>query len=426
MRSHRSAALWFCLVSACSTTNTGNPVAPDGVKLARSSLKRDTAPDVSAEDQARLGEGNRDFAFSLYQAIRDRGGNLFYSPYSISVALAMTYAGAEGVTENEMAAAMHFDLPEPTLHAAFNAADLSLQGRADERARKGGNGFTLNVTNAMFMALGLQPKADYLDTLAVSYGAGLFLADFAADPEGQRLAINDWTGQRTRGRIPELLPARSIASDVAFVLVNAIYFKASWLEPFDRDRTQPAVFHAPAGDVSVSTMHGGGTWYMRGDDYQALELPYVSDAVRMLIVLPDEGQFEAVEARMNRELFDQTRAALGGYAVTVQLPRFTFEAGFELKDALTELGMVSAFSAADFSGIAGLPGDIFIDQVYHKAFVAVDEEGTEAAAATAVVGRQLSAPPPAEFIADRPFLFFIHDEPAGQILFAGRLTQPDD
>jgi serpin B len=171
-------------------------------------------------------------------------------------------------------------------------------------------------------------------------------------------------------------------------------------------------------------MHGSGEQYMRGDGYSALSLPYISDAVRVLFILPDEGQLEAIERELGAELFDETRQALARHSVDVKIPRFKFETEIPLKGALSALGMSRAFGAADLSGISGAPGELYIDEVYHKAFVAMDEEGTEAAAATAVVVREVSLPPPAEFFCDRPFLFFIYDDPTGQILFAGRVAQP--
>jgi serpin B len=416
-------------------TNTGNPSeggenTPSGIELVRSKLERESSPTVSADERLRFGSDNRQFALDLYGKVKDGSDNLFFSPYSISVALGMTHAGAQGETERELATALHFGLAEPTLHAAFNATDLALQGRANELVNKEstGDGFTLRLTNALFAAKGRSFVPSYLDVLALHYGAGMYRADFAGDPEGQRKAINDWVLERTEQRINELLPLGSITPDVALVLVNAIYFKASWLTKFDPTRTEAAPFHAPGGDVNVQMMRGYAEQYMRGDGYQALELAYISNSVRVLFVLPDQGQMAAFEAKLNGALFDQTRQALSRHSVDVRIPRFKYEAEFALKEALKALGMQRAFTtgSADLSGITGAPGEIYIDQVYHKAFVAMDEQGTEAAAATAVVATAVSAPPPAQFVADRPFLFFIYDQPTGQILFAGRVNTPSE
>lgn len=419
-------------LSACTVTNTGNPGhggdAPEGIELVRSKLARDRAPALDESQRKRFGDDNRAFTFDLYGRIKAESENLFFSPYSISVALGMTYAGAEGETEREMATALHFGLPEPTLHAAFNATDLALSGRANELVSRDstGNGFQLKLTNALFGAKG-RPFADpFLDTLALHYGAGMYRADFAAEPELARNAINDWVLKQTEQRIDELLPVGSITRDVALVLVNAIYFKASWLDKFDASRTEPHVFHAPSGDRTVQMMHGFAERYMRGEGYAALELPYISPATRVLFVLPDEGKLAEIEGKLNAAWFAETLQKLSRHTVDLRVPRFSYEAKVELKKALTELGMVRAFmpGVADFSAIGGAP--IYIDEVYHKAFVAMNEEGTEAAAATAVVGRDVSAPPPAVFTLDRPFLFFIHDEPTGQILFAGRVNTPSE
>jgi serpin B len=425
------------LLVACNATNTGNPEidnAPQGVELVRSKAKRAPNPKVSAAEQERLGSGVRDFTFDLYSQLKTDQGNLFYSPYSIAVAVAMTYAGSKGATKAEMGNALHFELSEPTLHVAFNATNSALEGRAHQLAGESdpasgtsastGDGFQLRLVNAAFGSKGTQFVDDYLDLLALDYGAGMFRADFAAQPDKVREAINAWIAAQTLQRIQNVLPDGSIGADVSLVPVNAIYFKASWLDPFDAARTEPATFHARLGDASVQMMHGGANSYLRRDGYQALELPYISPDVRMLFILPDTGNFEAVEARLDRALFDDVRAKLARYTVDLKVPRFSFEMSVSLKQPLRALGVKLAFDDADLSGIAGMPGELFIDDIYHKAFVAVDEQGTEAAAATAVVARKVSAPPPAEFILDRPFMFFVYDQPTGQILFAGRLVDP--
>jgi len=415
----------------CSVTNTGNPhspsaAAPDGIELARSTLARERDVTLTDDERTRFAADNRSFAFALYAQLKARPGNLFFSPYSISTALAMTYAGAKAGTASEMESALHFGLGQPRVHDAFNALDLTLAGRANQlvNPQATGDGFKLALTNASFVAADLRLVPAYLDQLARSYDAGLYRTDFAGHAEASRQAINSWVLDRTEQRIDELLPAGSIGPDAAFVLVNAIYFKASWLDKFDPAHTESATFHAADGDRQVQMMRGFGEQYFDGDGYQALELPYVSDAVRMLFVLPDEGSFDAVEARLDDTLFTAATKGLSRHSVDLGIPRFSFESEVRLRDALMALGMRSAFGNADFSGMAGAPGDLVLDQVYHKAFVAVDEQGTEAAAATAAVGREVSAPPPATFILDRPFLFFVYDAPTKQVLFSGRVSAP--
>lgn len=435
MRARAKKILVCALLGACTVSNTGNPntgdppgggEAPAGIELLRSKLERDPTPDVSSADAQRLGSDQRAFAGALYGQLAGEEGNLFFSPYSVATALAMTYAGAKGETKRELAAALRFTLAEPALHAAFNAADLGLQSRHAALAMNAqGSGFRLDTTNAIFAHEGLEVERPFLDTLALHYDSGLFIADFAGAPERERKTINDWVHERTEQRIVELLPQGSIDALTAMVLVNTIYFKGSWLYTFDAKDTRQAPFHAPSGDVQVAMMQRTLDLRLaRGVDHVAVELPYLSDAVRMLLVLPDQGQFAEVERRVASGLFDEARGALEMLNRQVRLPRFSFRSEYQLSEALRALGVELAFGAeADFSGIAGAPGDLFIDNVYHQAFLAVDEQGTEAAASTAVVITRRSVPEVVTF--DRPFMFFIYDEPTGQILFCGRLIQPE-
>lgn len=422
-------------LAACNATNTGNPGqdAPSGIDLVRSKLARETDPDVSKDDASRFGNDSRDFALSLYRELREPDENMFYSPYSIAVALGMTYGGARGETKNEMASALHFGLAEPALHRAFNGTDLALATRAKDLPESSeqkvtGNGFELDLVNAAFLNDNVDFVDEYLDLLAVNYGAGLYRADFDGARERERRAINDWVAGRTRDRIRNLLPENAFAApQIIFVLVNAIYFKASWLEPFDVKLTEAAMFHAPGGDRSVQMMQKHTALkYARGDGYAALSLPYISQDVGMLFILPDEGRFSDFEAGFDRARFDAITGALSEYEVKLKVPRFSFEFEVKLKDTMKALGMKRAFESggADLSGIAGTPGEIYIDAIYHKAFVALDEQGTEAAASTAVVGVAESAKPQADFYLDRPFIFVIYDKPTGQMLFAGRLLDP--
>lgn len=429
-----STALLASCNDMSTATNTGNPgiddpSLPEGIELVRSPLERDQTPDLDDAQLASFGDSSRDFALALYGEVKGQAGNVFVSPYSIATALGMLYAGTLGDTKSELASALHFDLPEPALHAAFNATDLALQGRKDELAGEGtpsGDGLSLKVVNAAFGRAGQTFKEPFLEVLAEHYGTGIFATDFTAS-ETARTAINDWVLDQTEDRIDELLPRNSITANVVLVLVNAIYFKASWLEPFDPADTAPATFHASGGDVEVDMMHANQRLqYGSGDGYQAVALPYISAAVRMLILMPDEGRFDEIEGSLDRASFDSIRSELGEHAVELAVPKFSYEAEVKLKPVLKSLGMELAFELgqADLSGITGAPGEVWVDEVYHKAFVALDEQGTEAAAATAVVAVDESEPERATFIADRPFLFMIYDDPTGQILFIGRLLDP--
>jgi serpin B len=407
-----------------------DPGAPDEIELVRSALTRETAPVVAASDAMAFGNDSRDFAFELYaQAAEQAGatGNTFISPYSVRVALAMQFAGARGQTRTEMQSALRFNLPEPTLHQAFNSTDLALAGRGNELVNPESSGdLVLRLVNGAFGNKDVEFQSAFLDTLATHYGAGMFAADFAGAPEEQRLAINDWVEENTNERIVDLLPPNSIDESVALVLVNTIYFKGSWLDEFDPTKTQNEVFHAPDGDVMVSMMNGYAEQYAEGDGYQALELPYIAPAVRMLFILPAEGRFDEMEGGLDRAFFDQVRGAMSRWSVTLKVPKFSFETSFGLTSALQAMGIQQLFQAgvADLSGIAGAPGDLYVSDTFHSTFVAVDEQGTEAAAATAIVTSTTSAPPPAEFFLDRPFLFAIVDDPTGQVLFVGRVMQP--
>jgi serpin B len=432
MRARGRNILLCTVLGACTVSNTGNPSTggdhPEGIALLRSELMRDQTPEVSPDDWLRFGSDSRAFAADMYRELSDDAPNLFFSPYSIWTALAMTYAGARAANKEEMAKALRFTLPEPALHAAFNAVDLALESRAKElEPMEMGDAFKLNTNNGIFSRAGEDVHSEFLDTLALNYDAGLFIADFARAPERERTAINSWVSERTEKRIEELLPDGSVDGDTVMVLVNTIYFKGSWQTKFDVKETVDAPFHATGGDVTVKMMHNVARGeYGRGNGYQVVERPYVSESVRMLLILPDEGQLAAVEGRLSSGLFDEARGALTEHTVDLRLPRFSFRASFELGTPLKALGMKRAFGGdADFSGIASSPGDLFIDEVYHQAFVAVDEEGTEAAAATAVVIKRESASELVQVNLDRPFLFFVYDQPSAQILFAGRLSKPE-
>jgi serpin B len=395
---------------------------PDGVELAASELARITDPPLSAADRTTFGKDNRSFTFDLYGELSKQPGNLFYSPYSISTALAMTYAGARTQTATEMEEVLHFSLGQQTLHTAFNATDVALAKRKSEVSSNSerpqtGSGFELTLVNQAWGRKGYAFLDSYLDVIAQNYGAGLFLLDFAQS-EQARGTINSWVQEQTRDRIKNLLPKGSIDGSTALVLTNAIYFKASWQQTFDKSKTAPGNFRAATGDVSVDMMHGDPkTDYAAVGGTQMLSLPYVSTNVSMLLILPPEG-----DATIDVETFDALQAALSEHQVVLSLPKWSFESENALKAPLTALGMEAAFGAADFSGMDG-HGGLYIDEVYHKAFVAVDEQGTEAAAATAVALNE-SASVPVTLTFDRPFLFAIYDEPTGQVLFFGRVEEP--
>ena len=387
----------------------------------RSDLSRDQQPQVSATELGQLVEGNTDFAVEVYR--RAGQGNLFLSPYSISTALAMTYAGAAGTTATQMAAALSFKLPEGKLHAAFNALDLALAARA--AAAKGDTiPFRLTTANSIWGQEGWSFEQPFLDTLAVNYDAGLRLRDFKADPEAARAEINGWVEDRTNDRIKDLIAEGVITDATRLVLTNAIYFSAAWADPFEASETADRPFFI-GGDaqVNVPSLHQrAGYGYAQGAGYHAAELPYDGGELSMVVIEPDD--LAAFEAGLTGARLREIAASLRGYEVDLTLPKFKLEAPLPLKDILKDLGMVDAFEgAADFSRIDGAR-DLMITDVVHKGFISVDERGTEAAAATAVIIGDTALPESVTLVVDRPFLFFIRDRPTGAILFVGRVVDP--
>jgi serpin B len=384
-------------------------------------------PGVSDADLTELASGNSAFAFDLYQLLRGEKGNLFYSPYSISLALAMTYAGARGDTEKEMAQALHFLLPQDRLHPAFSRLAAELASRGEGAQGTDGKGFRLNVANALWGQEGYQFLLEFLNVLETYYGAGLKTVDFAGDPEAARQTINDWVSQETENRIQDLIPPGVIDTLTRLVLANAIYFNAAWLYPFEPDVTADGPFYLLDGSqVQVPMMRQSESFaYAQGEGYQAVELPYDGQQLSMVILLPAQGQLDAFEGTLDADRVETILKGLSRQQVDLTLPKFGFESQFSLKDALSTLGMPDAFTdAADFSGMTG-NRELSISEVIHKAFVSVDEAGTEAAAATAVIVGLTSAPAqPVSFTADRPFLFLIRDIPTGTILFLGRVVDP--
>jgi len=390
--------------------------------------EREASPQVAEADLQDLAAGNSAFAFDLYQALRAEDGNLFFSPYSISVALAMTYAGARDETERQMADTLHFSLPQERLHPASNGLDLELAKRGEGAEGRDGEGFRLNIANALWGQVGYPFLPEFLDVLDRNYGAGMRIVDFAADAEAARLTINDWVSEQTEDRIENLIPQGVLDAATRLVLTNAIYFNAAWAHPFEQASTTDGPFYLLDGDqVTAPLMRQTESFgYAQGEGYQLVELPYSGNELSMVILLPDEGEFEAFEEALEAAGVEAMLGGVGFQQVDLTMPRFEFDAEFSLGKTLEGMGMPLAFTDdADFSGMTG-QRDLFISAVIHKAFVAVDEEGTEAAAATAVAMAELAAMPsePVEVRVDRPFVFFIRDIQTGSILFAGRVLDP--
>lgn len=407
------------LVAACSSAGAtpgeganGGPGAPLEVEKAASSLARNDAPVVADAAARALGDGNRSFAFDMNRTLRasEPTENAFFSPYSISIALAMTYAGARGTTATEIASTLHFTLPQEELHPAFNAVDLAI-GRTG----------TVKAANSIWGSPTLAFETSFLDTLATSYGAGVNLVDFGK-PDAAAATINRWVSDRTNALIPSVLSADALRA-ARFVLVNALYFKDDWRLPFTKEATSDAPFHARTGDVTVPMMHAEQVVdYADGAGYKAVRLPYKS-GVSFVAVLPDD--LAAFETSLDATRWQAVLGAMASVNVDIALPKLKLDRHVSLVAALKRLGMTSAFSSdADLAGIA--TEELEILDVIHQAVVAVDEKGTEAAAATAVVGGVTSAmePPKHSITLDRPFLFAIQDDTTGTILFLGHVEKP--
>jgi serpin B len=395
----------------------------------RSDKKRVQSPSVPDTDLKAQVDGNNTFAFDLYQKVMSEPGNLFYSPHSISMALAMLHAGARGNTERQMEQALSFVLPQSRLHPALNKLDLELESRGKGKKAADGKAFRLKVVNALWGQRGYSFLPGYLDVLALNYGAGLRLLNFVDQPETSRLAINDWVEQQTEQRIKDLLPPGSITPLTRMVLTNAIYFNAAWAESFEKEATQETSFNRLDGStVQVKMMRDTKrAGYVEGQGVKAVALPYDGDELSMVVIVPDAGTFASFEQALDRATVDKIIRSLSwDQMVKVGLPRFEFTKPLNLVPPLQAIGMTDAFQPgeADLSGIDGTR-KLVVTGVLHKAFVKVNEAGTEAAAATAIIAGGAAAPTKtAELIADRPFIFLIRDHRTGAILFVGRVLDP--
>src|SRR3984957_17352251 len=380
---------------------------------------------VSAADRTAVAEGDNAFAVALYGWLRSQSGNLFFSPESISTALAMAYAGARGDTASEMAKTLHFTLPPERLHPAMGAL-LSELNAAHQ-------GYQLSEANALSAQRGYRFLDDFLQLMNNDYGACFHQVDFKGAIDAERVTINQWVEQKTANKIKDLLQPGSIRPTTRLVLTNAIYFKGDWQSQFDKAQTKDEDFHlSPAQSKKAPLMHReGGFNYFDGKTFQVLEIPYQSKELSMVIFLPnDVGGLPALENLLTALNTMQWLGQLSPVTkVIVTLPKFKTTQQFELGGTLAAMGMPQAFtSSADFSGMTGKK-DFAISAVIHKAYIDVNEEGTEAAAATAVTMRAMAirapnpAPPPV-FRADHPFVFLIRDNRSNSILFMGRVADP--
>lgn len=370
----------------------------------------------------------RGFTADLYGTVASTrtGGNVVCAPYSVGLALAMTRAGAGSTTADEMDAVLHAPHPRPgALDSGLNTVDQTLAGRYQD-----GDGVKqprLTTANALWTHLDLGLRPGFRDTLAGYYGAAPHPVDFRNAPEAARQEINTWVSDRTNAKIPELLRSDAVSPDTTLILTNTTYLKAAWKYPFTATATATAPFTRDDGTVVTVPMMRGPfdrMGYLEGDGWRAVDVPYAGDGLAMAIVMPTRDDLAAVEAKLDATWLAALLTGFRPTDVQLRLPRWTFRLPVELGAALGSLGMPTAFTAqADFTAMSTDPA-LHIDDVVHETFIAVDEKGTEAAAASAVIIRPPSVPQGPQFFADRPFLYVIHDRLTGVPLFLGRVHDP--
>lgn len=393
------------------------------------------APVAPGGEAQALVRGHNAFAAELYGRLRGAGQNLVFSPYSIHTALAMARAGARGETAAQLDRVLR--LP-PDAAAAWKrmvaaVAHAPVVSEHGPAGRTPVAAYSLSVANTLFGQRGYPFVSAFRELLADAFGAEMQDVDFRQGPV-VRKQINDWVLSKTRDKIKDLVPEGMPTPDTRLALVNAIHFYGPWAEPFHEGATQRLPFTNEKGEqVPVDMLRRTDHFrYLQDGDARVLALPYRGDAAEMLLVLPKEpASLDALERGLTAERLERWGSAGDRQKVALGLPKFKFEAPVELTPALKALGIADAFDVgrADFRGIADVPGEpLYVGAVLHKAFIAVDEKGTEAAAATALMLRAGSAPRPAEpipFVCDRPFLFLLRHKATGALLFAGRLAMPD-
>jgi len=370
-------------------------------------------------DYRQIAERNAAFGFDLYRQLSGSEGNLFLSPYSISTALAIVWAGARGRTATEMAEVLHFPSEQSTLHHSLSGLQNHLDS-IDEREQ-----ITLRLANSLWYQEDQSFLESFFDLIERNYGAVLFPVDFRHETETVRRAINSWVEDETEERIRELITPGLLDPVTSLVLCNAIYFKGRWAFPFDPEQTREGAFHITADrSVEVPMMTGEPeVRTMTFEGFQTLELPYHGDDLSMVFILPDrDSGVSGVEARLSAPAVSGWMHQLQQVTPSrtiIRVPRFSISSRFQLAEVLDAMGMPSAFQNADFSGMTGTR-ESSIDEVVHQTWIEVSEEGTEAAAATAVVMKRGGS----MFMIDRPFLFLIRENRTGSILFVGRITDP--
>ncbi len=384
------------------------------------------AASVQAAQTESLVEGNTAFALDLYARLSGAPGNLFFSPYSISTCLAMTYAGARGDTETQMGRVLHFSKGDARLHSSFG----ELQQQLNDAEKQ--NGIQLDIANALWAQKGEPFLPAFLKIAQDDYQASVNQADFKTSADAVTREINRWVAQKTKDKIQDILSPGSLDDLTRLVLANAIYFKGTWASPFEKAATSTSPFHiSTSSQVDTLLMvHFDDVKYTGNNDFQAVELPYSGNELSMVILLPRQiDALGQLERQLTPAFLARLLAQMQKQNVKIFLPRFKLESGFKLNDTLAKMGMPDAFiwQKANFFGLNGT-NSLYISGVFHKAWSEVTEEGTEAAAATvpvaATMGIEEPASPPPVFRADHPFIFLIRGTRSGSLLFVGRLTDP--
>ena len=379
---------------------------------------------ASSEEVDTLVSSNNNFTFSLYKHLSSANpeDNVFFSGFSISCALSMAYVGAAGNTEAQMAKVLEFALPKEKINKAFRNLLYEIN--------KGGKGYILEIANALWGDKGYNFLHSFLDAIEKYYGGGFYRVDFRGDPEGSREKINKWVEKKTREKIKNLLPPGSITALTRLVITNAIYFKGDWMSPFEKENTQKMPFYTLDNyQIDVPMMYQKEKFeYMeeRGK-FKLIALPYSNEKLSMVIVLPNKRDgVSELEQEFTWDMLEDALIRTRKREVDVYIPKFKMEKMYDLVDPLSDMGMTDAFTnRADFSNMEPKK-ELYITNVIHKAYIDVNEKGTEAAAATGVVIALRAAVPyePLVFKADHPFLYFIIHNPTGQILFMGKVVDP--
>ena len=419
--------LFLCMITACSRT-AGNNDHTDDSTVIRSALARDAHPVVSDEELAGVVSGNSKFALKLFPLLDSTpGNNTFFSPYSITLAFALLAPGAGGTTLSQIEQALSFPLQLELRNPAFNKLDLLLTSETTGAILSDGmQSPLLNNANAVWGQQGFTILPEYLDTLAENYGAGLHLVDFIRATETSRQTINSWVEGQTNTRIQNLIPQGGLSTDTRLVLTNALWFKAQWKSPFTTTSTtlKPFINRDNSSSSIPFMQQTFSVPYAQTAGCQAVDIPYAGDKLSMLVILPDTGSIDTFIATLTETGLSEMTSNMTTRTIDLSLPKFSFTRASQLNPILKSLGMTDAFdpTRADFSGINGKRG-LFVGDIFHQAFIAIDEDGTEAAAATAITTVVSSFPVSSLSLSiNHPFIFLIRDRQTGLILFMGKVV----